>query len=118
MVMENERQIDLINRLNEVSNVTNTLNGMFVTVKPEDGKVNSSVYLGSSLDELLLLHDVLRAVFDRAELYPFLNKFQEQLDFANRVLVREITNNVIPLSSKPVISPTIYQPNNESNEGK
>lgn len=76
--MENERQIDLINKLNEV----------------------------------------LQAVSDRAELYPFLNKFQEQLDFANKVLVREITNNVVPLSSKPVISPTIYQPSNESNEEK
>lgn len=116
--MENERQIDLINKLNGVSNVTNTLNGVFVTVKPEDGKVNSSVYTDSGLDELLLLNEVLQAVSDRAELYPFLNKFQEQLDFANSVLLKEITNNVIPLSSKPVISSTIYQPNNESNEEK
>ena len=116
--MENERQIDLIKKLNGVSNMTNTLNGVFVTVKPKEGQVTSFVYTDSGLDELLLLSEVLQAVSDRAELYPFLNKFQEQLDFANRVLVREITNNVIPLSSKPVISPTIYQPNKESNEGK
>ena len=116
--MEDKTQIHLINKLNRVSDKTNTLNGVFVTVKPEDGKVNSSVYTDSGLDELLLLHDVLRAVSNRAELYPFLNKFQEQLDFANSVLLKEITNNVIPLSSKPVISPTIYQPNKESNEGK
>lgn len=116
--MENERQIDLINKLNGVSNVTNTLNGVFVTVKPKEGQVTSSVYTDSGLDELLLLNEVLQAVSDRATLYPFLDKFQEQLDFANKVLVREITNNVILLSSKPVISPTIYQPNKESNEGK
>ena len=115
--MENERQIDLINKLNGVSNVTNTLNGVFITMKPKEGQVTSSVYTDSGLDELLLLSEVLQAVSDRAELYPFLNKFQEQLDFANRVLVKDITNNVIPLSSKPVISPTIYQPENESNEG-
>lgn len=115
--MENERQIDLINKLNGVSNVTNTLNGVFVTVKPKEGQVTSSVYTDSGLDELLLLNEVLQAVSDRANLYPFLDKFQEQLDFANKVLVREITNNIIPLSSKPVISPTIYQPSNESNEG-
>lgn len=116
--MEDKTQIHLINKLNGVSDETNTLNGVFLTVKPEDGKVNSSVYTDSGLDELILLNEVLQAVSDRAELYPFLNKFQEQLDFANRVLVREITNNVIPLSSKPVISPTIYQLSNESNEGK
>lgn len=116
--MENERQIDLINKLNGVSNVTNTLNGVFVTVKPKEGQVTSSVYTDSGLDELLLLSEVLQAVSDRAELYPFLNKFQEQLDFANSVLLKEITNNIIYLSSEPVISPTIYQPSNESNEGK
>lgn len=115
--MDNKTQIHLINKLNGVSDITNTLNGVFVTVKPEEGKVNSSVYADSGLDELLLVHDVLRAVSDRAELYPFLNKFQEQLDFANSVLLREITNNVVSLSSKPVISPSIYQPENESNEG-
>lgn len=116
--MESNTQIDLINKLNGGSNVSNTLNGVFVTVKSKEGQVTSSVYTDSGLEELLLLSEVLQAVYDRAELYPFLNKFQEQLDFANKVLVREITNNVIPLSSKPVISPTIYQPNNESNEGK
>lgn len=116
--MKNERQVDLINKLNGVSNVTNTLNGVFVTVKPKEGQANSSVYTDSGFDELLLISEVLQAVSDRANLYPFLDKFQEQLDFANKVLVREITDNVIPLSSKPVISPTIYQPNKESNEGK
>lgn len=114
--MENKTQIKLINKLNGVSDTTNTLNGVFVTVKPEDGKVNSSVYSDSGLDELLLLNEVLQAVSDRAFLYPFLDKFREQLDFANSVLVREITNNVVPLSSKPVISPSIFQPENESNE--
>lgn len=116
--MEDKTQIHSINKLNGVSDKTNTLNGVFVTVKPEDGKVSSSSYTDSGLDELLLLSEVLQAVSDRAFLYPFLDKFREQLDFANHVLVREITNNVIPLSSKPVISPTIYQPNKESNEGK
>ena len=116
--MEDKTQIHLINKLNGVSDKTDTLNGVFITVKPEDGKVHSSVYADSGLDELLLVHDVLRAVSDRAELYPFLNKFKEQLDFANSVLLKEITNNVIYLSSEPVISPTIYQPNKESNEGK
>lgn len=116
--MGNERQIVLINKLNGVSNVTNTLNGVFVTVKPKEGQVTSLVYTDSGLDELSLLNEVLQAVSDRANLYPFLDKFQEQLDFANKVLVREITNNVVFLSSKPVISPTIYQPSIESNEGK
>ena len=114
--MENKTQIRLINKLNGVSDKTNTLNGVFVTVKPEEGKVTSSVYSDSGLDELLLLSEVLQAVSDRAFLYPFLDKFREQLDFANGVLVREITNNVIALSSKPVISPSIFQPKNESNE--
>lgn len=98
--------------------MTNTLNGVFVTVKPKEGQVTSSVYTDSGLDELLLLNEVLQAVSDRAELYPFLDKFQEQLDFANSVLLKEITNNVIYLSSEPVISPSIYQPENERNEGK
>lgn len=59
MVVENERKIDLINKLNGVSNVTNTLNGVFVTVKPKEGQVTSSVYTDSGLDELLLLNEVL-----------------------------------------------------------
>lgn len=115
--MENNTAIVLTDTLNRVSNQALAHDGVFITSKYGNGAVSSSVFTDSGLDELLLLNEVLQAVSDRADLYPFLDKFKEQLDFASSVLLREITNNVVYLNSKPVISSSIYQPENESYEG-